>query len=60
MTARTFGIGLSLSIIVGIPIGILMGISSRADKILSVWVNPFSLSSNYCSNPSTNAHTRHC
>ena len=41
MTARTFGIGLSLSIIVGIPIGILMGISSRADKILSVWVNLF-------------------
>ena len=41
MTARTFGIGLFLSIIVGIPIGILMGISSRADKILSVWVNLF-------------------
>ena len=41
MTARTFGIGLSLSIIVGIPVGILMGISSRADKILSVWVNLF-------------------
>ena len=41
MTARTFSIGLGLSIIVGIPIGILMGISQRADKILSLWVNLF-------------------
>ncbi len=41
MTARTFTIGLGLSIIVGIPIGILMGISQRADKILSLWVNLF-------------------
>ena len=41
MTARTFGIGLGISIFVGIPIGILMGISNRSDKILSVWVNLF-------------------
>ena len=33
MTARTFSIGLGLSIVVGIPIGILIGISNRADKI---------------------------
>jgi len=32
MTARTFSIGLGLSIAVGIPVGILMGISNRADK----------------------------
>ena len=41
MTARTFSIGLGLSISVGIPVGILMGISRRSDKILSVWVNLF-------------------
>ena len=41
MTARTFGIGLGLSIVVGIPIGVLMGISNRTDKILSIWVNLF-------------------
>ena len=36
MTARTFGIGLGLSITVGIPVGILMGISKRTDKIISL------------------------
>lgn len=41
MTARAFGIGLGLSIVVGIPIGILMGLSRRADQLLSVWVNLF-------------------
>lgn len=41
MTARTFAIGLGLSVAVGIPIGILMGLSRRADKLLSVWVNLF-------------------
>lgn len=41
MTARTFAIGLGLSVAVGIPIGILMGLSRRADKLLSVWVNMF-------------------
>jgi NitT/TauT family transport system permease protein len=41
MTARTFAIGLGLSVVVGIPIGILMGLSARADKLLSVWVNMF-------------------
>ena len=41
MTARTFGIGLGLSILVGIPVGVLMGISTRTDKILSIWVNLF-------------------
>ena len=41
MTARTFTIGLGLSILVGIPVGILMGISKRSDKILSIWVNLF-------------------
>ena len=33
MTARTFTIGLGLSILIGIPVGILMGISKRTDKI---------------------------
>ncbi len=41
LTARTFLIGLGLAIAVGIPIGILMGLSRRADKLLSVWVNLF-------------------
>lgn len=41
MTARTFSIGLGLSIVVGLPIGILMGLSRRADKLLSIWVNLF-------------------
>ena len=41
MTARTFTIGLGLSILVGIPVGILMGLSKRTDKILSIWVNLF-------------------
>lgn len=41
LTARTFLIGLGLSIVVGIPVGILMGLSRRADKLLSVWVNLF-------------------
>ena len=41
MTARTFAIGLGLSVVVGIPIGILMGLSKRADNLLSVWVNMF-------------------
>lgn len=41
MTARTFTIGLGLSILVGIPVGVLMGISKRTDKILSIWVNLF-------------------
>lgn len=41
MTARTFAIGLGLSVAVGIPVGILMGLSNRADKLLSVWVNMF-------------------
>ena len=41
MTARTFVIGLGLSIAVGIPVGVLMGISKRTDKILSIWVNLF-------------------
>ena len=41
MTARTFTVGLGLSIGVGIPIGILMGLSKRTDKLLSIWVNLF-------------------
>ena len=41
MTARTFGIGLGLSIIIGIPIGVLNVISNRSDKILYLWVYLF-------------------
>lgn len=41
LTARTFLIGLFLAIVVGIPMGILIGLSRRADKLLSVWVNLF-------------------
>ncbi|XWN34305.1 MAG: ABC transporter permease subunit [Devosia sp.] len=41
LTARTFAIGLLLSIVVGIPIGLLMGLRKRADQLLSMWVNLF-------------------
>ncbi|MCG8441326.1 MAG: hypothetical protein MI723_05910, partial [Caulobacterales bacterium] len=41
LTAKTFLIGLGLAIAVGIPVGILMGLSRHADKLLSVWVNLF-------------------
>lgn len=41
MTARTFAIGVGLAIVVGVPVGLLMGLSRRADMLLSVWVNLF-------------------
>jgi NitT/TauT family transport system permease protein len=41
LTSRTFLIGLGLAIVIGIPVGIMMGLSRRADKLLSVWVNLF-------------------
>lgn len=41
VTARAFAIGLGLALIVGIPVGALMGRFPSVDKILNVWVNIF-------------------
>ncbi|MDQ0316857.1 ABC transporter permease [Amorphus orientalis] len=41
VTARAFVIGMALALVVGIPVGALMGRFSAADKILNVWVNIF-------------------
>ncbi|HEV2897090.1 MAG TPA: ABC transporter permease subunit [Pseudaminobacter sp.] len=41
-TLRAFGIGMALAIVVGIPLGILMGRVRIADDLLGMWVNIFS------------------
>jgi NitT/TauT family transport system permease protein len=41
ITAKTFLIGNAIAIIVGIPIGVAMGRSDLADRILLPWVNMF-------------------
>jgi len=41
ITARAFAIGMLLSILVGIPVGALMGRFKPVDRILNVWVNIF-------------------
>lgn len=41
-TLRAFVIGMALSIVIGIPLGILMGRSRIADDLLGMWVNIFS------------------
>jgi NitT/TauT family transport system permease protein len=41
-TLRAFAIGMTLSIIVGVPLGILMGRVKMADDLLGMWVNIFS------------------
>ncbi|MDX3904704.1 MAG: ABC transporter permease subunit [Pigmentiphaga sp.] len=41
ITARAFAIGMLLSILVGIPVGALMGRFKPIDRILNVWVNVF-------------------
>ena len=41
-TLRAFVTGMALSIVIGIPLGILMGRSRIADDLLGMWVNIFS------------------
>ena len=41
-TLRSFVVGMGLSIIVGIPLGFLMGRVKVADDLLGMWVNVFS------------------
>lgn len=41
-TLRAFGIGMVLSIVVGVPVGVLMGRVKIADDLLGMWVNIFS------------------
>lgn len=41
-TLRAFAIGMALSIVVGVPLGILMGRVKLADELLGMWVNIFS------------------
>ena len=41
LTARSFAAGTSIAIVVGVPIGVLMGRSEIADKLLLPWVNVF-------------------
>ena len=41
-TLRAFVIGMALSIVVGVPLGILMGRVKIADDLLGMWVNIFS------------------
>ncbi len=41
ITAKTFVIGNAIAILVGIPIGVAMGRSELADRILLPWVNMF-------------------
>ena len=41
-TLRAFAIGMALSIVVGVPLGILMGRIKLADELLGMWVSIFS------------------
>ncbi|HEX2726514.1 MAG TPA: ABC transporter permease subunit [Beijerinckiaceae bacterium] len=40
-TLRCFAIGMAFAILVGVPLGILMGRSKAADRLLGMWVNVF-------------------
>jgi NitT/TauT family transport system permease protein len=40
-TLRCFGIGMAFAIAVGVPLGVLMGRSKAADRLLGMWVNIF-------------------
>ena len=41
ITARAFATGMALAIVVGVPVGALMGRFKPVDRILNVWVNIF-------------------
>ena len=40
-TAHSFGIGIALAVIVGVPLGVLIGCSEVADKLSNTWINIF-------------------
>lgn len=40
-TLRSYGMGMALAIAIGVPLGVLMGRSKPADKLLGMWVNLF-------------------
>jgi NitT/TauT family transport system permease protein len=40
-TLRTFAAGMALAVAIGIPVGLLMGRSRSADRLLGMWVNLF-------------------
>ena len=41
VTLRSFAVGMFFAILVGVPLGILMGRSRAADRLLGMWVNVF-------------------
>ena len=41
LTLRSFLAGMALAIVIGVPMGILMGRSEAADQLLGMWVNVF-------------------
>jgi NitT/TauT family transport system permease protein len=41
ITIRAFGIGMVLAVVVGVPLGILMGRVKAAENLLGMWVNVF-------------------
>jgi NitT/TauT family transport system permease protein len=41
VTLRSFALGMIFAILVGVPLGILMGRSKTADRLLGMWVNVF-------------------
>jgi NitT/TauT family transport system permease protein len=41
VTLRSFALGMLFAILVGVPLGILMGRSKAADRLLGMWVNVF-------------------
>ncbi|HSD35721.1 MAG TPA: ABC transporter permease subunit [Alphaproteobacteria bacterium] len=41
ITLRSFAIGMALAIVVGVPLGILMGRVRAADRLLGIWVDLF-------------------
>jgi NitT/TauT family transport system permease protein len=40
-TLRCFAIGMAFAIVVGVPLGLLMGRSKAAERLLGMWVNVF-------------------
>jgi NitT/TauT family transport system permease protein len=40
-TLRAFAVGMAFAILVGVPLGVLMGRSKAADRLLGMWVNIF-------------------
>ena len=41
ITVYSYVMGLALALVVGVPLGFLMGLAPAADKMLNMWVNMF-------------------